>query len=107
VPVVRCCLGRDGLTAFGAQVVKECNRLGIVVDMAHASHETIVGVLKVATQPIIVSHSPSGRTPSDSRFAEMLASRVISKEHAKVVADAGGMLGVWTNGVGSLKDFVE
>jgi membrane dipeptidase len=96
-----------GLTALGAQVVKECNRLGIVVDMAHASHETILGVLKVATQPIIVSHSPSGRTSGDSRSAGMMASRVITKEHAKVVADAGGVLGVWTNGVSSLKDFVE
>ena len=41
-----------GLTAFGAKVVKECNRLGIVVDLAHASHETVLGALKVATQPL-------------------------------------------------------
>ena len=100
-------VGAGGLTAFGAQVVKECNRLGIVVDMAHASHATILGVLKVATQPIIVSHSPSGRSIANSRFAEMMSSRVITKEHAKVVADAGGVLGVWTNGVDSLWDYVE
>jgi len=32
---------------------------------------------------------------------------LISKEHAKVVADAGGVIGVWTHLAGSLKDFVE
>lgn len=37
-----------GLTAFGAEVVKECNRLGIVVDLAHASPETVLGALKVS-----------------------------------------------------------
>ncbi len=46
-----------GLTTFGAEVVKECNRLGIVVDMAHASHETVMGALKVATQTLVVSHT--------------------------------------------------
>jgi membrane dipeptidase len=43
-----------GLTPFGADVVKECNRLGIVVDMAHASHETVLGALKASTQPLVI-----------------------------------------------------
>jgi membrane dipeptidase len=46
-----------GLTDFGAKVVKECNRLGILVDLAHARPETVLGALKVATQPLIVSHT--------------------------------------------------
>jgi hypothetical protein len=52
-----------GLTAFGASVVKECNRLGIVVDLAHASHETVLGALKVASQPMIVSHTSLDTRP--------------------------------------------
>jgi membrane dipeptidase len=96
------------LTAFGAEVVKECNRLGIVVDLAHASHETVLGALKVATQPVIVSHTGlDSRTGGNPRMAEMMKPRLISKEHAKVVADAGGVIGVWTHLADSLKDFVE
>jgi membrane dipeptidase len=97
-----------GLTAFGAEVVKECDRLGIVVDLAHASHETVLAALKVATQPVIVSHtSLDSRTGANPRMAEMMKPRLISKEHAKVVADAGGVIGVWTHLADSLKDFVE
>jgi membrane dipeptidase len=97
-----------GLTAFGADVVKECNRLGIVVDLAHASHQTVLGALKVATRPVIVSHtSLDSRTGGNPRMAEMMKPRLISKEHAKVVTGAGGVIGVWTKLADSLKDFVE
>ena len=97
-----------GLTAFGAEVVKACNRLGILVDLAHASHETVLGALKVVTQPPIVSHtSLDSRTGGNPRMAEMMKPRLISKEHAQVVADAGGVIGVWTHLADSLKDFVE
>ena len=97
-----------GLTAFGAKVVKECNRLGIVVDLAHASHQTVLDALKVATQPVLVSHTClDSRTGGNPKMAEMMKPRLISKEHAKVVADAGGVIGVWTHLADSLKDFVE
>jgi membrane dipeptidase len=95
-----------GLTAFGADVVKECNRLGILVDMAHASHQTVVGALKVATQPLIVSHtSLDAYLGTNARMAQMMKPRLISKEHAKVVADAGGIVGVWTHMADSLAEF--
>ncbi len=96
-----------GLTAFGAEVVKECNRLGILVDMAHASHETVLGALKVSTQPIVISHtSLDTYLGKNAKMAEMMKPRLISKEHAKVVADAGGIVGVWTHMAESLADFV-
>ena len=37
----------------------------------------------------------------------MMKPRLISKEHAKVIADAGGVVGVWTHLTDSLKEFVE
>ncbi len=97
-----------GLTALGAEVIKECNRLGIVVDLAHASHLTVLGALKVTTQPVLVSHtSLDSRTGGNRKMAEMMKPRLISKEHAKVVADTGGVIGVWTHLADSLKDFIE
>jgi membrane dipeptidase len=97
-----------GLTSFGADVVKECNRLGIVVDLAHASPETVLGALKVATQPFLVSHTGlDSRTGNDPRMAQIMKPHLISKEHAKVVADAGGVVGVWTKLADSAKEFAE
>jgi microsomal dipeptidase-like Zn-dependent dipeptidase len=87
-----------GLTAFGTDVIKECNRLGILVDLAHASADTVAAALKVATRPVLVSHtgldSRLGQNPS---MANMMRPRLISKEHAQVIADAGGVIGVWTH----------
>jgi membrane dipeptidase len=46
-----------GLSDFGRQVVAECNRLGMIVDMSHASEKSFADVLAVSKAPIICSHS--------------------------------------------------
>jgi membrane dipeptidase len=96
-----------GLTAFGAQVVKECNRLGILVDLAHATPQTVLGALKVATKPVLVSHTGINTRPGkDPKLAANMMPHLISKEHAKVIADAAGVVGVWTKLADSPKEFV-
>jgi len=46
-----------GLRNVGYEVIVECERLGIAVDVSHASDQTIKDVLSIATKPIIASHS--------------------------------------------------
>ena len=93
-----------GLTPIGADVIKECNRLKILVDMAHGSSATLQGALKIATQPFIVSHTSleGWKNPASG-----MASRTIAKQDAKAVADAGGVVGVWTKGTNTPGEFVS
>jgi membrane dipeptidase len=90
-----------GLTRFGRAVVEECNRLGIVIDCAHATFATTIGVVEASRVPVMVSHSHLDH-------ADRSHPRLLSDEHARAVADAGGLVGAWPSGVTSatFDDFV-
>ncbi|KAJ5358887.1 dipeptidyl aminopeptidase [Penicillium cataractarum] len=50
--------GKDaGLSSFGASAIHEMNRLGMMVDLSHASHRTMRQVLEITRSPVIFSHS--------------------------------------------------
>ena len=46
-----------GLTPFGRKVIKEMNRLGIIIDLSHVSHQTMLDTLKETKAPVMFSHS--------------------------------------------------
>jgi hypothetical protein len=87
-----------GLTDFGAEVIKECERLGILVDLAHAANKTVDMALEVATKPIIFSHTSSNKSLSNNEMLnKMMMPRLMSDEQAKKIAQKGGVIGVWAN----------
>jgi len=47
----------NGLSAFGEEVVKEMNRIGMIVDVSHISDESFYDVIKISKAPVIASHS--------------------------------------------------
>jgi membrane dipeptidase len=77
-----------GLTDFGADVIRDCNRLGIVVDVAHGTFDLVKRAVDVTHKPLVLSHTSLSRAPGPR-------SRTISVEHAKLVAGTGGVIGIW------------
>lgn len=49
----------NGLTDFGREVVREMNRLGIIVDISHVARKTFWDAIETTTKPVIASHSSS------------------------------------------------
>jgi len=74
----------NGLSDFGKEVVAECNRLGIMVDVSHTSDKTFFDVLEMTKGPIIASHS-SVRDLCDHP-------RNLSDEMIKALASNGGVI---------------
>ncbi|QMW04733.1 dipeptidase [Spirosoma foliorum] len=96
------------LTAFGADVIRECNRLGILVDLTHASNDTVNAALKVTTKPVVSSHTGlDTQLGGNAMMAKMMRPRLISKEQAKIIADAGGLIGVWTHLADTPMDYAQ
>ncbi|HET6608127.1 MAG TPA: membrane dipeptidase [Rhodopila sp.] len=80
-----------GLTAFGADVVRRMNRIGVILDVAHCSEDTVKDVADVATRPFLCTHAnlkepgaPQGDHP-----------RFISNDYARMVVESGGVVGAW------------
>jgi len=75
-----------GLTNFGVQVIKEANRLGMVVDLSHMNREGFFQTLGVATAPLLVSHA--------NACGMLKNPRNLDDEQIKAIAKQGGLVGI-------------
>lgn len=74
----------NGLSAFGEQVVREMNRLGIMVDVSHASDDVFFDAIAISEAPIIATHS-NARTVTEH-------DRNMSDEMLRLMAENGGVV---------------
>ncbi len=87
-----------GMTYFGVEVIRECNKLGILVDLTHASNDTLDLAIRVSSKPVLISHTGlDTRLGKNEQLAQMMLPRLISSRMAKFVANEGGLIGVWTH----------
>jgi membrane dipeptidase len=93
-----------GLTEFGREVVRESNRLGIVIDLAHANNETLMDTLALSRHPIIFSHG------GVREFTDH--DRAVTDKQIRAIARKGGVIGIWPHGrhlstVAEMVDYME
>jgi membrane dipeptidase len=85
---------RGGLTNFGEQVVREMDRLGMVIDLAHISRAGWFDVLEAASGPVCCTHSNCRKLYHHFR--------TIDDDQIKALAETGGVLGV--NAIATMVD---
>lgn len=76
----------DGLTPFGREVVRRCEELGIIVDLAHINRKGFLEACAMARRPMYVTH-----TGVAGAFKHW---RNVDDEQLRAVADRGGCLGI-------------
>ncbi len=98
-----------GLTPLGKSVIAECNRLGVVVDLAHCDLKTVTQALEVSSKPMIWSHGWVAPTQGKHDDWIGILARRISWDLAKKMTHKGGVIGLWSVGItdGSLAKYPE
>src|SRR5438128_8325702 len=76
----------EGLTPFGRDLVRECEKLGVIVDLAHINPAGFKEIVDLTTKPLIVSHTNS------RKFYDV--ERNISDEQIKMIGQRRGVIGV-------------
>jgi membrane dipeptidase len=75
-----------GLTEFGREVVREMNRIGMIVDVSHVSERTFYDALEVTTKPVVASHSGCRALCENDRN--------LTDDQLRAIAANGGVVGI-------------
>lgn len=85
----------NGMPKVALQVIEECKRMGVLVDLAHSTPEFVEAALEQSDATMIWSHSWISRSGGSWRDSGHMA-RSLSPELAKKIAAHGGLVGLWT-----------
>jgi membrane dipeptidase len=75
-----------GLNEYGKQVVREMNRIGMMVDLSHVSDETFYAAIQITTKPVILSHSSCRALDNHPRN--------VTDDMLRALAKNGGVIGI-------------
>ena len=89
-------VSKEGITDFGRQVIREMDKMELIIDLAHASSRLIFDVLEITDRPVIVSHVGVQGIVDIPRN--------LSDNEIRAIAQAGGLIGIgfWDDVVGGL-----
>jgi membrane dipeptidase len=87
--------GHGGLTDLGKAVVRECNRLGMLVDLAHATPAAVNAALAISSVPVVWSHGSVTRGPTPHPGLIIWRARQLPLATAKAISQKGGVVGLW------------
>lgn len=92
----------DGLTPLGRATIRAMEDAGMLVDLSHASFDTVKQATAIATRPMLLSHSNIGPVAGPHP-------RLISLDHARLVTATGGVVGCVPAGFAqaSFEDFID
>ena len=76
----------SGVTNFGREVIKEMNRVGVVIDMSHSAEKSTIDAIELSQKPIAITHA--------NPYFWHPAKRNKSSEVLKILSDSGGILGL-------------
>jgi len=76
----------SGITNFGREVIREMNRLGLVIDMSHSAEKSTIDAIEISEKPIAITHA----NPNFWHAAK----RNKSNKLLKILSENGGMLGL-------------
>lgn len=77
---------KGGLTNFGREIVRDMEEMGMIVDIAHCSHQCVADILQMARRPVVSSHGGVQAVCS--------VNRNLSDEEIRGVAATGGIIGL-------------
>ena len=76
----------SGITNFGREVIKEMNRVGVVIDMSHSAEKSTIDAIELSQKPIAITHA--------NPYFWHPAKRNKSSDLLKILSDSGGILGL-------------